>query len=116
MFFLDEKGSIQEGTPLSDAEKETLDRMIEIFHASPDVCGGFHPSYNVKCLKLALEMRNRFDIAAKPDFEYVEVEDLPKKSQRKRRCSSLQRQHRSQSLPPSPLRYSRTTIYRSKPQ
>lgn len=75
MFFLDEKGSIQEGTPLSDAEKETLDRMIEIFHASPDVCGGFHPSYNVKCLKLALEMRNRFDIAAKPDFEYAEVEE-----------------------------------------
>jgi hypothetical protein len=74
MFFLDEKGNIQEGTPLSNAEKETLDRMIEIFHASPDVCGGFHPSYNVKCLKLALEMRNRFDIAAKLDFEYAEVE------------------------------------------
>ena len=77
MFFINAEGKLLEGEPLSNHDKYTLDRMIEFFHDSPGVCAGYHPSYDHKCLKLALAMRNRFDISQKADWcEVVEEPDL----------------------------------------
>jgi len=75
MFFLDLNGTLQEGTPLTDSEKKTLDQMVHYFHNSPSVCAGYHPTYDPKCLKLAVELRKRFAIQSIPDFEYREVDE-----------------------------------------
>lgn len=65
MFFVDKDGKLQEGIPLSNEEKQTLDHIVKIFHESPAVCGGYH----------AMQLRERFDIKQRPDFEFKEVEE-----------------------------------------
>lgn len=48
MYFLDKNGEIQEGLPLSEQSKQTLDQMAEFFHKQDHVCADYAHTYGVK--------------------------------------------------------------------
>lgn len=63
MFFINEKGELLEGSPLSGSDKETYDKLKELFHEK--VCGGYDSYGTHKCSDLAIYFVQHFNITPK---------------------------------------------------
>ena len=66
MYFLNEKGELLQGEPLTDQEKAAYDDLVALCHEK--VCGGYHSVYDRKCEKLAVYFVKHFNIEPKGEL------------------------------------------------
>ena len=69
MYFLNEKGELLQGEPLTNQEKATYDDLVALCHEK--VCGGYHSIYDRKCEKLAVYFVKHFNFEPKGELSIV---------------------------------------------
>jgi hypothetical protein len=69
MYFLNDKGELLQGEPLTNEQKGMYDDLKALFHEK--VCGGYHPSYSPKCEFLAVYFVQHFNIEPKGELSFA---------------------------------------------